>query len=61
MEEAFGSSKRGRVIGELELPGTSQEIKHILVFGSWIVGCGSQRCRSMEERLLRALYHNRTA
>lgn len=34
--------KRGRLIGELEIDDThSQEIVQILVFGSWIVGCGT--------------------
>src|SRR5271156_2252712 len=35
--------KRGRVIGELEFPeSVQQKIHNILIFGSWIVGCGSQ-------------------
>ncbi|KIW17197.1 hypothetical protein PV08_04388 [Exophiala spinifera] len=35
--------KRGQVVGELEVDNTyTQEIERILVFGSWIVGCGKQ-------------------
>ena len=33
--------KRGRLVGQLETTGTSrQEIRQLLVFGTWIVGCG---------------------
>lgn len=35
--------KRGKIVGELEIKDTCfQEIRHILVFGSWIVGCGNE-------------------
>lgn len=35
--------KRGKLVGELEIKDTCfQEIRHILVFGSWIVGCGNE-------------------
>lgn len=36
--------KRGKKIDELEMPhGTSEPIKQILIFGSWIVGCCTNR------------------
>lgn len=36
--------KRGQKVGELEQPmGEPDAIQRVLVFGSWIVGCGSQR------------------
>ncbi|KAK8157129.1 WD-repeat protein-like protein [Phyllosticta citrichinensis] len=36
--------KRGKKVDELEMPkGCEQDIKQILVFGAWIVGCGSTR------------------
>lgn len=35
--------KRGRLVGELDIKDTSsQEIRHLIVFGSWIVGCGPE-------------------
>lgn len=36
--------KRGQKVGELELPmGGPDAIQRLLVFGSWMVGCGSKR------------------
>ncbi|EGE85260.1 SnoRNA binding protein [Blastomyces dermatitidis ATCC 18188] len=44
--------KRGKKVGELPLPsspattgGTTEPIEQLLVFGSWIVGCGSNTIR----------------
>ncbi|KIW91549.1 uncharacterized protein Z519_07515 [Cladophialophora bantiana CBS 173.52] len=35
--------KRGQLIGELDIDGTYvQEIHQLLVFGSWVVGCGTE-------------------
>ena len=35
--------KRGQLVGELDAAETHpQEIGHLLIFGSWIVGCGTQ-------------------
>ncbi|OAL38333.1 hypothetical protein AYO20_02392 [Fonsecaea nubica] len=35
--------KRGQLIGELDVDDThAQEIRQLLVFGSWIVGCGTE-------------------
>ncbi|GME63450.1 WD repeat containing protein [Neofusicoccum parvum] len=36
--------KRGKKVAELEIPrGCNENIKKLLVFGAWIVGCGSTR------------------
>ena len=36
--------KRGELVGKLEVPGgDNSHIKKLIVFGSWIVGCGSNR------------------
>ena len=36
--------KRGGLVGQLEVPeGDKGHIKRLIVFGSWIVGCGSRR------------------
>lgn len=41
LEHGVHVFKRGRLVGQLETAGTmQQEIREILVFGTWIVGCG---------------------
>ena len=43
-EQGIWVFKRGKKVGELELPAQSQEpVQQILCFGSWIIGCRKAR------------------